>query len=161
MAFDAFAKIDGIEGESTDNKHQGWIELLNYQVGVDQKVSSTASSVGGASAERADFQDFSFEKALDKSTPKLSLACSSGAHINNIIIEVCRAGSDQIKFMEYNLNNCIISKVKTESGGAFPFEKVSINYGKIQWSYTQQKRAGGGPAGQIASGWDLQRNCKT
>jgi len=160
MAFDAFAKIDGIEGESTDQKHPGWIELLNYQVGLSQKVSSTASSTGGASAERADFQDFSFEKALDKSTPNLSLACASGNHINKIIVEVCRAGSEKIKFMEYKLTNCIVSKVKTESGGAFPFEKVTINYGKIQWSYTQQNRAGGGATGQIASGWDLQRNCK-
>lgn len=30
MAFDAFVRIDGIEGESTDDKHQGWIEILSY-----------------------------------------------------------------------------------------------------------------------------------
>lgn len=30
MAFDAFIKIDGIEGESMDDKHQGWIEI-QYQ----------------------------------------------------------------------------------------------------------------------------------
>ena len=160
MAFDAFAMIDGIEGESTDEKHQGWIELLNYNVGVNQKVSSTASSAGGAGAERGDFEDFSFEKALDKSTPKLALACANGTHINNITIVIYRAGSDKIKFMEYRLTNCIISKVETESGGAFPFDKVSINYGKIQWIYTQQKRAGGVAAGQIASGWNLQKNRK-
>ena len=160
MAFDAFARIDGIEGESTDEIYQGWIELLNYSVAVNQRVSSTASSAGGAGAERANFQDLSFEKALDKSTPKLALACASGTHINNIIIEVCRAGSDKIKFMEYKLTNCIISRVATESGGAFPFDKVSINYGKIQWSYIVQKRSGGGQAEHIASGWDLQKNCK-
>ena len=30
MAFDSFLKIDGIQGESTDSKHQGWIEVLSY-----------------------------------------------------------------------------------------------------------------------------------
>jgi len=62
--------------------------------------------------------------------------------------------------MEYKLTNCIISKVETASGGAFPYDTVDIDYGKIQWSYTVQKREGGGAAGQIAAGWDLQRNCK-
>ena len=27
MAFDAFIKIDGIPGESTDEKHKEWIEV--------------------------------------------------------------------------------------------------------------------------------------
>ncbi|WP_353327541.1 type VI secretion system tube protein Hcp, partial [Chitiniphilus shinanonensis] len=27
MAFDAFIKIDGIPGESTDDKHKDWIEI--------------------------------------------------------------------------------------------------------------------------------------
>lgn len=55
MAFDAFIEIDGIEGESTDDKHAGWIEMNNFSTGLQQKSSTTASSVGGASAERADF----------------------------------------------------------------------------------------------------------
>jgi type VI secretion system secreted protein Hcp len=29
MAFDGFMKIDGIPGESTDAKHNGWIEILS------------------------------------------------------------------------------------------------------------------------------------
>ncbi len=50
MSFDAFVKIDGIEGESTDSNHSGWIEALSYKAGVSQKVSVTPSSAGGASA---------------------------------------------------------------------------------------------------------------
>ena len=59
MAFDAFLKIDGVPGESTDDKHKDWIEVLSYSTGVSQKSSGSASTAGGASAERADFQDFS------------------------------------------------------------------------------------------------------
>jgi type VI secretion system secreted protein Hcp len=99
MAFDAFVKIDGIEGESTDDKHAGWIEVLACDAKVSQRVSSTASSVGGASAERADFSDFSFVKELDKASPKLALACAGGTHINTIIIEFCRSGTDKVTFI--------------------------------------------------------------
>ena len=31
MAFDGFIKIDGIPGESTDDKHKDWIEILSFR----------------------------------------------------------------------------------------------------------------------------------
>ena len=34
MAFDAFINIDDIEGESTDDQHTGWIEVLDCSVGI-------------------------------------------------------------------------------------------------------------------------------
>lgn len=162
MAFDAFIQIDGIEGESTDDKHSSWIEITSFDSGLAQRSSTTASSVGGASAERADFRDFSITKLLDKASPKLALACADGTHINSIVVELCRAGTEKVKFMEYKMTNCIISSVSTaaSTGGDFPEEHVAINYGKIQWVYTQQSRAGGGASGNIPAGWDLEKNCK-
>ena len=160
MAFDEFIKIDGIEGESTDEKHAGWIEVTSYNTGLSQTVSSTASSAGGASAERADFQDFSITKQIDKASPKLAVACADGTHISSIVVELCRSGTDKVKFMEYKMTNCIISGTSITGGGEFPTENVTIDFGKIEWSYTQQKRKGGGAAGNVASGWDLEKNCK-
>ena len=106
MAFDAFIKIEGIPGESTDDAHADWIEVLSYSCGVSQPASGSASSGGGASAERADFQDFSIVKALDKASPKLALACADGTHIG------------------------------------------------------EQKRADGSGGGNVAAGWDLEKNAK-
>jgi type VI secretion system secreted protein Hcp len=164
MAFDAFLKIDGIPGESTDDKHKDWIEVLSYGLGIQQPASATASSSGGATAERANFQDFSITKALDKASPKLALASADGTHIKQITLELCRAGGDKVKYMEYKLTNCIISSYHDggSSGGAetLPVETVTFNYGKIEWTYTQQKRADGSGGGQVAAGWDLQVNKK-
>jgi type VI secretion system secreted protein Hcp len=160
MAFDGFIQISGIPGESSDDKHQNWIEMISYNHGLAQSVSSTASSVGGASAERADFHDFTFTKQMDMASPKLAIACADGTHIDTITVELCRAGTNKMKFMEYKLTNCLISSISTNGGGDFPTEEVAINFGKIEWSYTQQKRHGGGAAGNVASGWDLQKNSK-
>ncbi len=163
MATDAFIYIDGIVGESTDDKHSGWIEVISYNTGVKQTVSSTASSTGGASAERADFDTFAFSKLIDNSSPLLMLACAAGTHIDNIIIELCRAGTDKIKFMDYKLTDSLISSVLISSGDpriSFPVELVKIHFGKIEWSYTQQKRQGGWASGNIACGWNLERNCR-
>ncbi len=161
MAFDAFFKIDGIEGESTDDKHQGWIEIMSCDNQISQKVSKTASSAGGATGERASFQDFNLTKEMDKASPKLAIACADGTHFNKITIEFCRAGTEKVKFMTFELSNCIISDYRMIADGRdFPIESLSINFGKINLAYVQQKREGGGPAGNIAAGWDLQRNCK-
>ena len=162
MAFDAFVKIDGIDGESTDGKHQNWIEIISFNSGLTQSTSSTASSSGGASAERANFQNFSFTKQLDIASPALAMACADGTHVSEIVVELCRAGTEKVKFMEYKLNNCMISGVTVQGAGSgdLPTETVTVDFGKISWAYTVQKREGGGAAGNMVSGWDLQKNCK-
>lgn len=125
---------------------------LLYAQSYLQKISSTASSAGGASAERADFADFSFVKQIDDSSPKLALASADGTHINHIIIEFCRAGMEKIKIMEYRLSNCLISEVEMAARGDFSVEKVNIKYGKITWTYTRQNRQGGSAYGNVSSG---------
>ena len=47
MAFDAFIKIDGIPGESTDDKHKDWMEISTFSWGASQPASGTASYAGG------------------------------------------------------------------------------------------------------------------
>ncbi len=164
MPFDAFLKIDGIPGESTDDKHKDWIEILSFSSGVTQAHGGSASTAGGATAQRADFADFSIVKMLDKSTPKIFEACATGAHVKSITIELCRAGGDKVKYMEWKLSNSIISSYRpggsAHSGEALPTEEVSFNYGKIELTYTQQKRANGAGGGNISAGWDLEQNKK-
>lgn len=164
MAFDAFCKVDGIPGESTDDKHKDWIEILSFSYGVSQPASGAASTAGGASAERADFADFSIVKALDKASPKLFEACAQGKHIKEVTIELCRAGGDKVKYMEYKLTNCIVSSFRpggsAAGGESLPLEEVAFNFGKIEIVYTQQKREDGSGGGNVPAGWDLQANKK-
>jgi len=164
MAFDAFLEIDGIPGESTDDAHPDWIEILSYSMGIAQAASASASSGGGASAERANFQDFSIVKALDKASPKLAVACADGTHISSVVLELCRAGGGQSEVHEYKLTDCIVSSFRPggsgQGGETLPLEEVSFNYGKIEWNYIQQKRADGSGGGNVAAGWDLEKNVK-
>ena len=52
MAFDAFLEIKTIPGESTDDKHGNWIELLSFNHGVAQQTSGSVSSGGSRTARR-------------------------------------------------------------------------------------------------------------
>jgi len=162
MAFDSFIKIDGIPGESSDDKHKEWIELISYDHHIEQPASSTASSVGGATAERVNHGSFNFVHQLDKATPKLLEACCTGKHIKEVTIEFCRAGGDKVKYMEIKLEQVLISAVTDNGSSAgesgFPTEKISLSYGKIKWTYTQQKRQDGSAGGNVSAGWDLTAN---
>jgi type VI secretion system secreted protein Hcp len=162
MSFDSFVWIDGVEGESTDSTYAGWIEILEFGLGVRQTVSNTACSAGGATAERADFTPFIFRKRVDAASPLLALACAAGTHIDEMVVALCRAGAEKLRFMEYRMNNCMIGKMRSYAGDrcgfSFPTESVSVHFGKMQWCYTRQDRHGGASGGAIVSGWDLQKN---
>jgi len=163
-AYTMFLNVDGIPGESTDDEHADCIEVLSFNMGVTQ--SASASSRGGASSERADFQDFAIVKLLDKASPKLAIACADGTHISEVILVLRRTGGDKLQFMEYKLTDCIVSSVSasgsvmTQGSATLPFETVTFNYAKIEWTYTQQKRADGSGGGNVAAGWDLEKNAK-
>ena len=78
MALNMYLKIGDIEGESTDQAHEGWIDVLSVSQSVTQPSSALASS-GRRTSQRVIMQDFSVVKTIDKATPKLYLACCSGA----------------------------------------------------------------------------------
>lgn len=157
LAFDMFLKIDAIPGESTDDKHKDWIELLSFSHGVSQP----SRVVGGGAVEPCQHQDFSLVHTLDKASPQLALYCCNGKHIPEVAIELCKAGGDKRKYMEYVLSDVIVSSVKpsagTMSGQPLPLEEVSFNYGKIEWTYTIIG-ADGLPHGDIVASWDLMAN---
>lgn len=160
MAFDAFLKIDGIPGESSDAKHTEWIEIVSFAHSMDQPASATASSAGGATAERVNHSAFTFVHLLDKASPKLYEACCTGKHVKEVTLELCRSGGDKVKYMEIKLEQVLISRVAPygSAGEGFPSEQINLSYGKIKWTYTQQKRADGAGGGNVSAGWDLTTN---
>jgi type VI secretion system secreted protein Hcp len=168
---EGYIQIDGIPGESLDDKHKDWIEVLEVGHEILQPVSSTKSSVGGASTGRTQHGDFIFKKQVDKASAKLNDAVSNGKHLSKAVIEMCRAGGSQVTFYKITLEQVMVSKVHlSHSNGAsstgngtsnsstdpaFPTETVHLNYGKIEWVYTQQKRADGSGGGNVTAKYDL------
>ena len=158
MAFDAYLKIKGggIEGESSDESHGGWIEVISYSWGVSQPARGLATT--GGQAERADFQDFTVVKTVDKASPKLALACCKGLKLDDITLELCRAGGDKEKYMSYKMEDVIVSSVQPSSGADLPTENVSFSYGKFTMTYVELEHGSGRIRGNIQMSWDLKDN---
>jgi len=149
-----FVEITGISGESTDDAHDGWIEVLSYSHGVSQPTSSDETRSTG----RAEHQDFTITKELDKASPKLALYCCNGTHIEEVTIQLCRVDGDKDRFMEYVLTDVIVTSViPNGSAGSEerPIEEVSFSYGRINWIYTEYDETGHS-MGNVEAEWNVE-----
>ena len=113
MAFDCFLKIETIPGESTDDKHKDWIEVLSFSTGISQGSAGSRSTAGARSSGRADFADFTVVHSLDKASPKLALACAKGEHIKTVTMTLNRAAGNKEQYMEYKLEDVLVSSVNS------------------------------------------------
>ncbi|QVX16929.1 type VI secretion system tube protein Hcp [Pseudomonas congelans] len=158
MAFDAYIKIEGIPGEALDDRYKDCIEITGYGFGMHQSTSATASSSGGASSGRTSLSDFTFTKSLDKSSCKLMETLCAGRHLKEVVLSLHRAGGDKVKYFEVLLEEVIISNYTQHANDGIPSETISLNYGKIKTTYTQQKRSDGAGEGNVSGGWNRINN---
>jgi type VI secretion system secreted protein Hcp len=153
-------QVDGVPGESTDSSHGGWIELLGMSWEVEKKGALT----GVREASRAKFSDVTVLKPVDLASPLLWQRAAKNTLIGKIKIELCRAGGEKVKYLEYTFTDCYITKVEIDSGRSkearetLPVEYLSFSYGKFEVVYTQQRRLDGNPGGVATAMFDLKAN---
>lgn len=159
MAGDMFLQIEGIKGDSTDDAHKEWIEVLTYSTGVTQVGGGSSSAQGTHTGGRCDHQDFQISKSLDKASPTLAVYASSGKVIPTITFELCRAMGEKTTYMKYTLKDSIVSSITTGGGGGVPTESVTFRYGEIHWEYTPTDPTSGGKTGAAVKGnWSTMAN---
>jgi type VI secretion system secreted protein Hcp len=159
-AVDFFLKIEGVEGESTDDKHKKEIDLESWSWGEHQ--TGTHASGGGGGAGKVAMQDFTFTKKIDKSSPVLFLRCAAGTHIKEALLTCRKAGGDQQEYMTIKMSDLLVSNYQVTGsggGGIVPMESVSLNFSKIEYEYKPQKADGSLDAAAKA-GWDTKLNKK-
>jgi type VI secretion system secreted protein Hcp len=160
MAIDVYLYIDGIKGESNDDRHKDWIECRSVSFGVEQPKSATASTSGGHTAERCEHRDIVISKLADLASPILLQTCSAGRTIPKAKFEFMRADAqgERVKYYEIEIENVLIGAVSpgVEEGDILS-EEVAFKFSKIKWKYTQQKISGGA-GGNTSGGWDLATN---
>ena len=138
-AADWFLKLDKIQGESTDDKHKGEIEVLSWSWGVSQSAPTT----GGARASKPCVTDLAFTKLVDKSTPQLIGNAATGMHIANGILIGRKAGKDQQEYLKIELKDVLVSSFQTGGSGAnVPTESISLNFASMTVEYHPQNPDG-------------------
>lgn len=160
---DLFLKLDGIPGESRDDKHKDEIDLVAFSWGVDQRGEGGrpgGGRPGGAGRPgRPDFRAFSFQMRASKASPVLFLACASGKHIKEAMLSVRKAGGRPLEYVKIKFTDVVVTSFEQTSGDEAPAEMVAFDFGGIDFAYTSQD-ASGGPGPVTQTGWDLSQNVK-
>lgn len=156
-AVDYFLKIDGIDGESQDDKHKSEIDVASFSWG--ETNTGTHAAGGGGGAGKVSMQDFHFVMKVNKASPKLLLACANGEHIKKAVLTCRKAGKDQQEYLKMTFSDLLVSSYQTggSAGDLIPMDQISLNYAKIEFEYKEQK-PDGTLGGAVKAGWDLKAN---
>jgi type VI secretion system secreted protein Hcp len=159
MAVDMFLELGPIKGESLDKTHKEKIDVLAWSWGLSNSGSAHVGE--GAGSGKANFQDISITKWIDKSSAELLYACASGKHLPSGKLIIRKAGENPLEYLTYNFENILISAVSTGGSGGEDrlTENVTLNFAKVKMEYWTQDAKGA--KGKNANfGWDIPGGAK-
>lgn len=159
MAGDMFLMLDGIKGESADDKHKGEIDIESFSWGLAQTGSGSRGT--GSGTGKVDISDISIQKRVDRSSPTLQLACANGKHIAKGKLTVRKAGENPLEYFTVDLESILVSSYQLSGadGAGIPTESVALNFVKIKTEYWTQSDKGA--KGENANfSWDIAKNVK-
>ena len=150
---ETFLRLGDIQGESTDQKHKGEIEILSFT----QSWTNSVQLGGGAGAGKLQCGAITLMKSIDKSSPMLLKAIARGEHIKDAVITF-RSAQGEIKAPEYytiTMNDVFVTELgQTDSQDPNRiFEKLVLNAGSFEFKYTPTDHKGG-LGTPVAFKWD-------
>ncbi len=160
MAVDMFLEIKEVPGESSKTGHEGQIDIVSFSFGAVQSGSFARGGAGGG-AGKAEFQDISIVKEVDKSSPKLFQACAAGTHFGTATLYVRKAGDKPLEYYKVELTDVLVSSVQNSgsAGGDNVMESITFNTAKINFTYVEQD-AKGGAGKTVTAGYDVRKGEK-
>jgi type VI secretion system secreted protein Hcp len=161
MAVDMFLELKGVTGESKDKvyKSKNAMDVLSWNWGITNTGTFHHGSGGGSG--KADFQDISITKYIDKGTADLMLFCANGKHIPQGVLTVRKAGENPLEYLKVTMTDVLVSSYSTggNTGDERSTETVGLNFAKVKVEYFVQNDKGGKEAGGDMS-WDIAGNSK-
>lgn len=139
-----FAKYDGVDGESNDENHQAWIDILAYEWGLEKPGSGAIgqSRRRGAAVLEPFVLTFDYEKA----SVKLLEKCFKGEIIPKLEVELTTNSEEgRATYLKYEMKNvgCEAYMVGGAADGTPPTVVVSNNFEEIKVTYTEFDDEGG------------------
>ena len=157
MAVDQFLKLNGIDGESADDKHKKEIDVLAWSWGMSQSGNTHLGE--GSGAGKVSVQDLNITHYIDSASTALALACCKGTHIPDGLLTVRKAGDTPLEYLKITIKDIIVTSVSTGGSGGEDrlTENFSLNFAEYKVEYTPQTKGGGGGGTKTAAN-NMQQN---
>jgi type VI secretion system secreted protein Hcp len=153
-ALEAFLELSGVKGESTHPVHKEKIDILSWSWGG---TNSGSTHMGGGGS-RANFQDLSLTKWIDKSTPILMARMATGELFATgklyIHKPTAKGGVDLLTFEMKDI--LVTSQSMGGSGGEDRLtENISLNFAEFTLTYQQTATDGSTVGAPVSTSWDI------
>jgi len=160
MAFDAYLKLAGVDGEGTRKGYEKQVFLESFSFGAHNPTGKPGSGGGGMSAGKVELSNFTVTKKTDTSSAKLFQACCKGTHYDTALLTVLKAGGENpVDYLKYEFKGLFVTDIHwsgATNGDDTPVENVGFAYSAVTVTYTQQK-ADGSKGAAIVAGWDVAK----
>lgn len=149
-----FVKIPGIEGEAADPNHDKWIDVLSIESEIIRPVTAP-----GTPTARAQHGDIKIIKRVDKASPLLLGAGSTGGFVTDVVIDITRAGTNPTpgSYFQYRLREALVNSFSASQESDLPIEIISMNYSRVDWMY-QEFKDDGSKGLTVEAWWDVPLN---
>jgi type VI secretion system secreted protein Hcp len=144
-------------GKAQDKQHKDKIDVIAWSWGVSNSGSTHTGQ--GSGAGKANVQDLTFTKWMDKSSTPILLACCNGKHFAEASLIIRKAGEKPVEYCKITMEQVLISSVSTGGSGHDErlTEHVTLNFGKVSVDYTPQNEKGAAETA-IPMSWDIAAN---
>jgi type VI secretion system secreted protein Hcp len=156
-ALDMFMQAGSIKGESPDKEFKDAMDVLAWSWGMSS--SGSTHQGGGGGAGKANFQDLSFTKWLDKATPSLMMSLAKGSHIPEVKLTVRKAGKEPLKYLIITMKNVLVTSLSTGGSGGEDrlTENVTLNFAEVSVEYFEPDEKGGTKTA-LKFDWNIAEN---
>lgn len=154
-----YLQIDGVKGSVTAKGHEGWIDCTSLQWGVGRAISSAVGTSADREASKPSISEISVTKMMDPSSTQIFTEACVGKG-KKVKIDLCTVGTDQINtYMEYELEDCMVSGYSVSTGGDRPTESISLSFTKMVQKYIPYDK-NGKPQSPLPAGYDMATGTK-
>lgn len=146
MALDMHLKLEGgtvtYSGSSKHKGHPNEIPVLAWSWGMSQSGSFQA---GEGNAGKANIQDISFTKYVDKSSGQFIKAVTTGSKSDTATLTMSQAGGTQQDFIILKLTNVMVTSYSTgcSAGEDTPTENITLTFAKFSFDHHTDGKSDG------------------
>lgn len=149
---DTFVNVPGLPGSSNAKSHPDWIEIESFQIAVAPPVLEKGNTYR---------TQCSAQVAMMAGATELPAVQLVGSSLTGpVTVEKSNPQTGQV-YLRYLLEDVTIVSYATGGAGsdALPTESISLNFGRIEITYTPQKKDGTSDA-PVKSTWDCDKETK-
>lgn len=129
-----------IKGESQEKDHKDWVYVESISNSVMRSIQEGATGVQRSNGETT-LGDIVCVKTWDSSSPKLAESVANGVFMPEVVIHLTSTiNKKNCTNLEIKLTDVILTSYSFHGSGSqdpVPTEEITMNYTKIEWTYTK------------------------